>query len=53
MERHVIVLQIVIMLGRLIFNCGEQGHISNNYYKPNKVQSRGKVFALTGPEATS
>ncbi|XP_050915663.1 cellular nucleic acid-binding protein homolog [Lathyrus oleraceus] len=35
------------------FNRGEPGHISTNFQKANKVQSRGKVFALTRSVTTS
>ncbi|XP_050892814.1 uncharacterized protein LOC127098299 [Lathyrus oleraceus] len=35
------------------FNCGERCNISTHCQKPNKVQSGGKVFALTRSETTS
>ncbi|XP_050902154.1 uncharacterized protein LOC127111710 [Lathyrus oleraceus] len=35
------------------FNCGELGHISSHFKKPKKVQSGGKVFALTSGETHS
>lgn len=35
------------------YNCGEQGHISNNFQKPKKDQSGRKGFALSGKETTS
>lgn len=34
------------------FNYGEPGHISTQCHKPNKAQSSGKVFALSGTETT-
>ncbi|XP_058725792.1 uncharacterized protein LOC131597093, partial [Vicia villosa] len=35
------------------YNCGEQGHISTKCDKPKKEQAKGKVFALSGAEAST
>ncbi|XP_050916762.1 uncharacterized protein LOC127131922, partial [Lathyrus oleraceus] len=35
------------------YNCGEKGHISTKCDKPKKEQAKGKVFALSGAEATT
>ncbi|XP_058747129.1 uncharacterized protein LOC131620127 [Vicia villosa] len=35
------------------FNCGEKGHVSTKCDKPKKEQAKGKVFALSGAEATT
>ena len=32
------------------FNCNEEGHIGSQCKKPKKVQSGGKVFALSGTQ---
>ncbi|XP_050908229.1 uncharacterized protein LOC127121835 [Lathyrus oleraceus] len=38
--------------GPTCYNCSKQGHISTKCQKSKKVQSRGKVFALTRSETT-
>ncbi|XP_058766337.1 uncharacterized protein LOC131639913 [Vicia villosa] len=35
------------------YNCGEQGYVSTECDKPKKEQAKGKVFALSGAEATT
>ncbi|XP_050890569.1 uncharacterized protein LOC127095973 [Lathyrus oleraceus] len=35
------------------YNCGEKGHISTKCDNPKKEQAKGKVFALSGAEATT
>ncbi|XP_058768834.1 zinc finger protein GIS2-like [Vicia villosa] len=35
------------------FNCGDKGHVSTKCDKPKKEQAKGKVFALSGAEATT
>ncbi|XP_050915642.1 uncharacterized protein LOC127130717 [Lathyrus oleraceus] len=35
------------------YNCGEQRNINTNFQKPKKVQSEGKVFALSGIKTAS
>ncbi|XP_058788212.1 uncharacterized protein LOC131662423 [Vicia villosa] len=38
--------------GVTCYNCGEQGHISIRFDKPNKEQAKGKVFSLSDVDTT-